>query len=104
MERRRRYIPKPCREYFLKNIRRNRATKNPEIAEEKKPVRRRRGERKNTLSWDEIWKREKRNAPNIIGIPKRKEKYVAFSLLIPENIPATVTIPDREIPGRREKI
>jgi hypothetical protein len=40
-------------------------------------------------------------APKIVGIPKRSEKYMASVFLIPKYIPVTRVTPDLEIPGTR---
>jgi len=42
-------------------------------------------------------------APKIIGIDRRKENLVANSLVSPQNIPATIVEPEREIPSRIAK-
>ena len=38
-------------------------------------------------------------APNIVGIPRRSEKYIASVFLIPRYIPVIRVIPDLDTPG-----
>ena len=38
-------------------------------------------------------------APNIVGIPSRSEKYIASVFLIPRYIPVMRVIPDLDTPG-----
>lgn len=43
-------------------------------------------------------------APRISGMDNRNENFAAFSLFIPENIPAEIVIPDLETPGNSANI